>query len=132
VQITVALVALALAAPLATSCSGGSASPSSGPSQSVQASQSSGGKAPGGILGVVSEAGIEAACADVQTADTDQVAGDDASASAALTAAVAALRKPPIDPSAQPIATSIAAKLSAGDTGSALAVGQQFCRSRGR
>jgi hypothetical protein len=85
---------------------------------------------PGGVLGVASKAGVVAACTNVQTATIDRQAGDDESAAAALRQAVVALRKPPTDPAASPVAASIDAHLASGDTAGALAAGTSFCAGR--
>jgi len=85
---------------------------------------------PGGGLNVATQAGVVAGCANVRTAATDEQAGDDASATAALQAAVTALRKPPVDAGGATAATTIATKLAADETSAALSAGTTFCTSR--
>jgi hypothetical protein len=87
---------------------------------------------PGGVLNVATQAGVVAGCANVRTAATDEQAGDDTSAAAALHAAVTALRKPPVDAGGATAATSIETKLAANDTGGALSTGSTFCAGRGQ
>jgi hypothetical protein len=112
--------------------SGGSARASAGGTPSAGSTNHSSSGAPGGLLGIASEAGVVAGCADIHTATTYQQAGDDASVRDALRAAITSFRKLPVNPDAATAATAIEGRLASADIAGALRAGSTFCAAHGQ
>jgi hypothetical protein len=119
-------VAIAVALTLGA-CSSGS-SPHPAASAASTATTTAAAPAPGGLVGAIDRARLLSVCENTRTADTAIAAGDTATASAALSAAVTLLLKPPVDAEAQAAGQQSQRLVAQGHDDQAVTALRTFCR----
>jgi hypothetical protein len=122
-------VAIAVALTLGGCSSGSSAHPAaSAVSPGSTATTTTAAPAPGGLVGAIDRARLLSVCENTRTADTAIAAGDTATASAALSAAVTLLLKPPVDAEAQAAGQQSQRLVAQGHDDQAVTALRTFCR----